>query len=239
MSEKIHIYFGDRSDPFYPGTYHESNQEFENIRERMGAKTITFLRQEHGTTVHLIDERSWAIEVAQRSGDALVTNRTGYAIGIVTADCLPIVLHDEEGGAIAVAHAGWRGSVQDIAGQTVARMKESFGTKPESLVAYLGPSALSCCYEVQEDFCHGHECRGHVCRGHECPQNFLHKREYQIFFDNVSLNISQLLASGLLKKHINTQHSCCTICNSSYHSFRREGRAGGWQATVAVLSDST
>ncbi len=80
--------------------------------------------------------------------DALVTDRDDVVLGVLTADCVPVVLVDATTGVVAVAHAGWRGTVAGVVTRTVATMVERFGTDPADVVAGLGPSIGPASYEV-------------------------------------------------------------------------------------------
>lgn len=79
--------------------------------------------------------------------DAIVTNIRGACLGILTADCTPILLADAEAGVIGAAHAGWRGAVTGIAEATVVAM-ESLGADPARIVAAIGPTISAANYEV-------------------------------------------------------------------------------------------
>ena len=83
--------------------------------------------------------------------DALVTNETGTALVIFTADCTPILLHDPVTGAVGAAHAGWRGTAAAIAAKTVERMVREFGSRPEDIRAAIGPNIGDCCFETDAD----------------------------------------------------------------------------------------
>ncbi len=80
--------------------------------------------------------------------DALISNTPGFALVMFFADCLPILFSDERHRAIGLAHAGWRGTVRDIACRTVRAMVDAFGTDPADLRVDLGPAIGGCCYEV-------------------------------------------------------------------------------------------
>ena len=80
-------------------------------------------------------------------GDAIVSSEPGVAIGIRTADCVPILVADRETRIVACIHAGWRGTAANIVGATVEVLR-SRGSKPENLHVAIGPSIGSCCYEV-------------------------------------------------------------------------------------------
>jgi hypothetical protein len=83
--------------------------------------------------------------------DGLVTNLKGLALGVLTADCVPILLIAPLSGVIGVAHAGWRGTLAGIARNTLNLMAERFKVDPAGCLAVIGPSIGRCCYEVSED----------------------------------------------------------------------------------------
>ncbi len=80
--------------------------------------------------------------------DALMTSSPGVALLTLHADCAPILLVDPVGPAIAAIHAGWRGTVADIAGATVKQMHHQFGSDPRRIRAFIGPAIGPCCYQV-------------------------------------------------------------------------------------------
>ena len=83
--------------------------------------------------------------------DALITCEPGTALGIFTADCTPILLHDPVTGAVGAAHAGWRGTAADIAGKTVRAMTREFGCRPADIRAAIGPNIGQCCFQTDRD----------------------------------------------------------------------------------------
>lgn len=83
--------------------------------------------------------------------DAVITNQSGICIGVTTADCVPVLIYDPVNNVAGVAHAGWRGTVARIAGKTVRLMAERFDSKPEDLVAAIGPSIGPDAFEVGEE----------------------------------------------------------------------------------------
>ncbi|MGA2420363.1 MAG: peptidoglycan editing factor PgeF, partial [Candidatus Acidiferrum sp.] len=80
--------------------------------------------------------------------DAAVTNHPGLLLTIQTADCVPILLVDSKKRAVAAIHAGWRGTLRQIAAKAVGHMQMHFGSKPSDLLAAIGPAIGACCYEV-------------------------------------------------------------------------------------------
>jgi YfiH family protein len=107
------------------------------------------LFQVHSAEVAVLDE-PWGVE-ARPKADAMVTRRRGLALGIVTADCAPVLFADAEAGVIGAAHAGWRGAFDGILGATVAAMAR-LGARRERIAAAVGPSIRQASYEVDEAF---------------------------------------------------------------------------------------
>ena len=112
-------------------------------------RTVT-LRQIHSDIVHRIDSsKAEAAEAPQ--ADALITREPGVLLVVQTADCVPILFADTKRRAVAAIHSGWRGTLRRIAAKALGRMQLEFGTRPEDVVAALGPGIERCCYEVGSD----------------------------------------------------------------------------------------
>jgi purine-nucleoside/S-methyl-5'-thioadenosine phosphorylase / adenosine deaminase len=82
--------------------------------------------------------------------DAMITDRTGVALGIITADCAPVLFSDPQAGIIAAAHAGWRGALAGVLEATIAAMEE-LGSEPGRIAAAIGPCIAQSSYEVAAD----------------------------------------------------------------------------------------
>jgi len=83
--------------------------------------------------------------------DGLMTKARGVAACVRTADCVPILVHAPDVGAVAAIHAGWRGTVAGIAGKAVGALAEKYGAEPRNIVAAVGPHIRACCYEVSDE----------------------------------------------------------------------------------------
>jgi polyphenol oxidase len=90
-------------------------------------------------------------ETDRPHADALVTNQRGLVLGIVTADCAPVLLADREAGVIGAAHAGWKGALGGVTDATIAAM-EALGARRNAIAAVVGPSIAQASYEVDEGF---------------------------------------------------------------------------------------
>jgi hypothetical protein len=105
--------------------------------------------QVHGTAVAVVDDVR-TLEARPRA-DAMVTRRPGVALGILTADCAPVLFVDAEAGVIGAAHAGWRGALGGVLDRTVQAMAE-LGASPQRLSAGIGPCIAQASYEVGPEF---------------------------------------------------------------------------------------
>ena len=113
-----------------------------------GAELAT-VHQVHSNTVVAV-EQPWPQEQRPHA-DAMVTDRPGLLLGILTADCAPVLLADEEAGVVGAAHAGWRGALAGVTDATIAAMK-ALGAKRERIAAAVGPCIGRASYEVDEGF---------------------------------------------------------------------------------------
>ena len=101
------------------------------------------LQQVHSARVLTARECGPGVE-----GDALITAEPGVMVAVKTADCVPLLLFDPRSGAVAAVHSGWRGTVRNIAAEAVRAMGREYASRPEDLVAALGPAIGGCCFEV-------------------------------------------------------------------------------------------
>lgn len=113
-----------------------------------GPIEVALAKQVHGTHVHVVDQ---SFDLNDRpEADALVTARSGIALGILTADCVPILLADPKAGIIGAAHAGWKGAVGGILANTVAAM-ENLGASRADIIAAVGPAISAENYEIGDE----------------------------------------------------------------------------------------
>lgn len=174
-----------------------------------------------GATLHQIHSD---ICVAARSrtgvlgdGDALLENTPAHLVAVKTADCVPILLADEEHRAVAAVHAGWRGTVRGIVQHALRAMQDEFGTRPAHVRAAIGPGIGKCCYEV----------------GPEVAAEFGETGPCHV--DLVETNRRQLAESGVLESRIYVANLCTKCGVNDFHSYRRDKeRAGRMLSFVGV-----
>ncbi|PLX23033.1 MAG: peptidoglycan editing factor PgeF [Salinivirgaceae bacterium] len=120
------------------------------IRQLLGLEQkVVFPDQQHTGNVLVVGLAG--ANVSYPNCDALITTQKEVPIGVVTADCVPILIEDQVANVVAAIHAGWRGTVQRIVKKTVQKMIDEFGSKPENIFAGIGPSISPSVYEVGED----------------------------------------------------------------------------------------
>jgi YfiH family protein len=148
-------------------------------------------------------------------GDGLVTKSAGIPVGVKTADCVPILLADPETRSVAAIHAGWRGTVENIAASTLGELVRRWGVNPASVHAAIGPSIGVCCYEVGPD----------VARrfGQWLPEMSVVSGPAHL--DLRAVNLLQLRAAGV--QNIWTSDECTFCAPNRFYSFRRQKEQAG------------
>ena len=127
-------------------------KNLETVSNKINAKSkkIILLNQVHSNKFHYINKSS-KLNKKKFEGDALITDKKNFPIAVLTADCAPILIHDEDKQMIAAIHAGWKGAYKDIVKKVVKFMIKK-GCSPENITAAIGPCISSSNYEVKEDF---------------------------------------------------------------------------------------
>ena len=127
------------------------SQNHRRVAEALAQPTapVLTLYQIHSPEVVVVDA-PWAMGQGPKA-DAMVTNKKGIILGVLTADCGPVLFADPDAGVIATAHAGWKGALYGVLENTIAAM-ERLGAKRRNIKACLGPSIHQASYEVSDDF---------------------------------------------------------------------------------------
>lgn len=236
--DTLTIFFGDASDQLYmPQAAYDTfstlphildSQPFSKLRSIMNIEQILFPRQVHGTDGLVITQNTHKNMTSFTThADYSMTNRKRIGIGVLTADCLPIILHDQVHQAIAVIHAGWRGSLAKIALNAVQQMYRLYETQTTDLRVFFGPCAGPCCYTVGKEI---------IQAVKPFQQDVLINKDNLIFFDLITYNQILLEKAGVKPQAFCRDFSQCTICNDQFWSFRRQQAAAGRQMTVACLT---
>ena len=182
-------------------------------RQTLGAaKGLARAHQVHSATA-IITDHPWPQD-ARPQADAVVTNTPGLAVGITTADCLPILLADSKNRVIAAAHAGWKGALAGIIEETLHAM-HTLGASADHIIATIGPGIAQGSYEVSSEF------HGNFLKDDEANQlYFIHgARAGHYLFDLKAYAKDRLKAAGIA--HINVlAHDTC-LEENTFFSYRR------------------
>ena len=188
-----------------------------------GSKVVKITKAQAGSGMYEFDE-------SIRDADGLITNEPGIPLMLFFADCTPILIADPVKKAIGVAHGGWRGTVASIGAKTVELMVKEYGSRPEDLLAGIGPAIGPCCYEV----------------GAEVIKQF--RDAFPDFYDKIIIdenggqhlnlwkaNQLQLIKAGIKPENIDVA-GVCTACNHrQFFSYRADnGKTGRIAAVLSI-----
>ena len=163
--------------------------------------------------------------------DALITATPGLVLAGYFADCQLVMLYDRKTNVCALAHSGWRGVVNGIVPKTIAKMQETFGTKPADLIVAVGPSICRSCFETNDDVpTLLREAYGDMVR------DYLYREGEKWHIDLRCITHMLLLRAGVQPMNIDLSNDC-TKCDREnlFWSHRRHGNNRGVQAGMIML----
>jgi YfiH family protein len=223
----------------------------------LGASTmrVVALRQIHSDIVHEVSGAEISQGEQALQGDALITREPGVLLTIQTADCIPILLADTRQRTVAAIHSGWRGTAQRVAEKTLGRMQMEFGTRPQDVIAALGPGIGGCCYEVGHEVVKEFTAKFSAARdwftgsfdalengdndpnwlpwltmrppGHAPPAPRAH-------LDLIAANRAILAGAGIAPKNIFSSGFCTACRGDLLFSYRRERPTGRLMAAIGI-----
>jgi YfiH family protein len=252
-----------REDP--PKTVAANRKRFVAAVTANQPATLVTMRQTHTGIVRLIDSDHGPLATpdgkAVLRGDALITGLHNLLLGVQTADCVPILLADPKKKVVAAFHAGWRGTLKRIVERGVGTMQLRYGSRPQDLVAAIGPAIGACCFAVGEEVRFDFESQFAYAPSlftevydsdpvrEKYPLLFLTARAPghsnigpQIHLDLIEANRRQLLDAGLSAKNISVIPECtaCTRLKNGrrkYFSHRAEhGYTGRMMSVIGIAS---
>ena len=166
-----------------------------------------YMNQNHGDVVALVE----SLTSHDPNSDALVTTHTGIALGVLVADCIPLLLWDEVEHVIAVAHVGRKGLLNEVAMKTVRVMNSLGATRISGM---LGPSICGKCYEVSGDI-------------HDEVSTAFPRARSVTSGGTLGLDLPGALSFELLQVGVRvSRSSICTLENPHFFSYRRDGLTG-------------
>jgi polyphenol oxidase len=217
------------------------------------ATPLATLRQVHSNVV-VVAGAADALRERPRKGDGVMTAEPGLLLAVQTADCIPVLVADRKRRVVAAFHAGWRGTVKRIVETGIGRMRIQFGSRPEDLVAAIGPGIGVCCYSVGEEVLSIFESQFSYARAlfrevydsdpvrTRYPMLFLTQRAPghspigpSLHLDLVEANRRQLLDAGLKPRAISVVGGCTNCQRELFFSHRASrGHAGRMMSVIGI-----
>jgi YfiH family protein len=184
---------------------------------------FTTARQIHSGNVSIISEEmrgkgSIHHQEAIKDTDAMITNVPDICLMVLVADCVPMLFFDPSRRAIGVAHAGWRGTLQFVALNTVKTMEKSFRSSPRDIKVGIGPSIGPCCYKV------GPELIAQVGEVFHRKNEYIRNesKEGEGYFNLWKANLDQLLHAGIERENIEIAKLCTCHNPDLFFSYRHQ-----------------
>lgn len=199
---------------------------------------LVFSNQVHLTNFHKVTREDCGKGITRESDileiDGLVTNEPGVPLITFYADCVPLFFYDPVKKVIAMAHSGWKGTVERIGAKMVSYMEKEYGSRPEDIICAIAPSICQTCYEVSEDVAlHFLEVFG---------SDYGDELVYQKENGKYQLNLHKACEITLLRAGIKHEHlditDICTCCNPEFlFSHRASNGMRGNLAGVMMLKE--
>ena len=194
----------------------------------IGSDRLVTVTQVHGETIVRVEEANYK-GLRSVEADAMITRERGLAVGVETADCVPVLLIDPVTPAVGAVHAGWRSTVKKIVQKAVVKMQTEFGTNPARLLAAIGPAIGPECYEVDDPV------MGPVREAFSFWEQVASARgNGRWSLDLAKLNRMELLQAGLAPNNVYSFGLCTSCMPDLFYSFRREGRTGRMLSVVMI-----
>ena len=205
----------------------ESRKVQENlhrIKNATGSSSLIYARQSHSTNLVVLRKYPRPdplVDYPLHGKDGFFTQLPGLLMMIKVADCQAILLYDPKRKAAGIIHAGWRGSVNNIAGKAIQLMRTHYQCHPADIIVGVGPSLGPCCSEFRN-------------WKQELPPEFSPYQVREDYFDFWAITQRQLIESGVLKENIEIA-GLCTKCHPEvFYSYRGEGKTGRFAVTIGI-----
>lgn len=189
--------------------------------------------QVHGAAVRVVGPGEVAAGVRAEEADALATREGGLAVGIRVADCVPVVLIDAGSGAVAAAHAGWRGVTQAVVLRALEAVLRLGGERARAahVRAAIFPHIRACCFEVGEEVA---EPLAASAAAAHAPLGVVDRSRSKPHVDLGSIVRAQLLSAGVPNDQIDDVAGCTRCEPERFFSFRRDGQRSGRHIAAIV-----
>ncbi len=190
---------------------------------------LLFPDQTHSNNVQIITKEN---QVNMDATDALITDKPGVAIGVLAADCIPLLFYDPVNEVVGAAHAGWRGTVGNIVGNCLSVMNANWGTNSADVLVGIGPGIQKRYYEVGKDVAE----KLIQLPIELSPDLFVSANHSKYFVDLQKINYQLLCTLGIDKRHIELMDLCTYSHRDLFFSARRDGFKSGRFGAVIMLN---
>ena len=177
----------------------------ESLKSEFCLNSLNFIKQIHSDYIVSYKGKS----IKEEEGDAIITRKVKDGIGVFTADCVPVIIFDEESKSIAAIHSGWKGTIKSITKKTLEKMIIDYNININTTKIIIGPHIKNCCYEVSDDL----------------KEKFLDttKIDEKKLFNNRNLNLEECILKdareiGILEENIYSL-DLCTHCSKEIKLF--------------------
>ena len=194
---------------------------------------LRLIKQVHGATVAFA-RRNTSDAWMTPEADAVISDDPSAAIAVRVADCAPVLIADRRLGAVAAVHAGWRGTMQNIAVAGVQALRTELGSKPSDLIAAIGPCLGPCCGEVGPEVVDAFRAAGHGDQA--LGRWFSDGATGRPYLDLWQANRDQLTAAGLADEAVFVAGLCSKTYAGLMHSYRAEGQKAGRMVGIIRMS---
>ena len=190
--------------------------------ENLGIKpeNVAYQKQVHEDKISFVTQGGSIGE-----SDAMITDKPGIGLAVSIADCVPILIYDPVKKIIAGVHSGWRGTEKKILLKTLKELKK-YGSLPENLVAYIGPSISKNVYEVGKEVAEFFD------------EKYLEEKGEKYLLDVAGINFDILLDAGVKKNNIQLSSLCTYAMKNVLHSYRRDGNKSGRSYAIIALREN-
>jgi YfiH family protein len=172
---------------------------------------------------HIVEVNDKKLKEAGEA-DGMLTRESGIHLGVLTADCVPILFVAPKRRLVAAVHAGWRGTLAGIAAKMVRQLEEKDGAAPGEIEAALGPAIGPCCYEVGEEVA-----TPFLEKWRAIARAAIHEKNGKYFVDLRQINHAILERAGVPPSKIFGVGPCTSCAPADFYSYRREKRETGRQ----------
>jgi YfiH family protein len=203
-------------------------ENLQRIRNATACSAFIYARQSHSSNLVVLRKYPhWekGVDYPLHGKDGFFTQLPGLLMMIKVADCQAILFYDPKKKVAGIIHAGWRGSVKNIAGKAIQLMVAEYNCNPADLIVGVGPSLGPCCAEFRN-------------WKHELPPDFSRFQLRANYFDFWAITQLQLMESGVLKENIEVA-GLCTKCHPEvFYSYRGEGRTGRFAVAIGFKDEA-